>query len=176
VSWTASFVTSSTRVLKLTSSTRVLKLLYTCVLILVRVCAQVRKFRDELHQPVKEISDCVRLIRNECHAVISAARSFEVPTILALLLQTYLLYWYKSMLRSWRFQEFGYFIDSLERQAVELLVNQTRCQLRHHNLVLQALKDLVRALSHDMYNLHSRTARLEAAAAEFEVPPPLVLY
>jgi hypothetical protein len=54
-------------------------------------------------------------------------------------------------------------------------VNQTRCQLRHHNLVLQALKDLVRALSHDMYNLHSRTARLEAAAAEFEVPPPLVL-
>ena len=55
-------------------------------------------------------------------------------------------------------------------------MNQTRCQLRHHNLVLQALKDLVRALSHDMYNLHSRTARLEAAAAEFEVPPPLVLY
>lgn len=47
-------------------------------------------------------------------------------------------------------------------------VRKNRCQLRHQNIELQAIKDLLRVLKADMHSIHLRTSRLEAAAAEFE--------
>ena len=100
-----------------------------------------REFRDELHQPVKEIEACAELLGFECQAVMGAARSFY---------------------------DFEYLIDVLERETVNLLVRQNRCQLRHQSIELQAIKDLLRVLKADMHAIHLRTSRLEAAAAEFE--------
>jgi hypothetical protein len=35
---------------------------------------ETKRYRDVLHQPVKEIQDCAMLLRDECHRVIAAAR------------------------------------------------------------------------------------------------------
>ena len=106
-----------------------------------RELQETRDYRDVLHQPVKEIAACAELVRQECHNVIGAARSFY---------------------------DFQYLIEVLEREAVNLLVRKNRCQLRHQNIELQAIKDLMRVLKADMHSIHLRTSRLEAAAAEFE--------
>jgi hypothetical protein len=38
--------------------------------------AETRAYTDLLHQPIKEVSECATLLRDECHRVIGAARSF----------------------------------------------------------------------------------------------------
>jgi hypothetical protein len=103
--------------------------------------AETRAYTDLLHQPIKEISECATLLRDECHRVIGAARSFY---------------------------DFEYLIDVLEREAVNLLVRQNRCQLRHQSIELQAIKDLLYQLKTDMHKIHIRTTRLESATAELE--------
>ena len=65
-----------------------------------RELQETREYRDVLHQPVKEIAACADLVRQECHDVMGAARSFY---------------------------DFQYLIEVLEREAAENLGLHSRC-------------------------------------------------